>query len=159
VILGDYGVGQTCLRNRFIKGTFENVSHTMIPGNEVEHVENRLLAPVAFHIWDTAGQEQWQSVTLLRKSRYRSCYDLTGEILPIVQTKTANHISGTFRIIVAGSVRLQFFIQRMEHDQRVINLFLCEECVSPEDIHACLEAQFGDVISSERSVRWWCQYV
>jgi hypothetical protein len=50
----------------------------------------------------------------------------------------------------------------MESDQRVIIRFLCKEHVSPEDIHAHLEAQFGDAIYnkySERGVRRWCQYV
>jgi hypothetical protein len=63
------------------------------------------------------------------------------------------------RIIVAMSVRLQFFIQRMEDDQSVIARFLCKERVSPEDIHVRLEAQFGDITYSERSARRWCQYV
>jgi hypothetical protein len=50
----------------------------------------------------------------------------------------------------------------MECDKRVIIRFLCKECVSPKDIHAQLGAQFGDATYneySERSVRWWCQYV
>jgi hypothetical protein len=41
----------------------------------------------------------------------------------------------------------------MESNQKVIIRFLCKERVSPEDIHACLEAQFGDATYSERSVR------
>jgi hypothetical protein len=47
----------------------------------------------------------------------------------------------------------------MERDQRIIVRFLCKERVSPEDIHARLEAQFGDATYSERSVGRWCQYV
>jgi DNA-binding transcriptional ArsR family regulator len=50
----------------------------------------------------------------------------------------------------------------MEYDQKVIVQFLCKERVSPEDIHARLEAEFGDATYteySERSVRRWCQYV
>jgi hypothetical protein len=47
----------------------------------------------------------------------------------------------------------------MGYDQRVITRFLCRECVSPEDVHALLEAQFGDAIYSERNVRRWWQYV
>jgi hypothetical protein len=37
--------------------------------------------------------------------------------------------------------------------------FLCKEGISPEDIHAYLEAQFGDAIYSERSPWQWPQYV
>jgi hypothetical protein len=47
----------------------------------------------------------------------------------------------------------------MEYDERIIVLFLCKEGISPEDIDARLEEQFGDAPYSERSVRRWCQYV
>jgi AraC-like DNA-binding protein len=47
----------------------------------------------------------------------------------------------------------------MDHDQRVVIRFLCDECVSSEDIQAHLEAQFGVANYRERSVRLWCQYV
>jgi hypothetical protein len=47
----------------------------------------------------------------------------------------------------------------MEEDQKVISRFLCKEHVSPEDIHAGVEAQFEDAAYSERSVRQRCQYV
>jgi hypothetical protein len=36
---------------------------------------------------------------------------------------------------------------------------ICKERVSPEDIHARLEAQFGDTTYSMRSVWRWCQSV
>jgi hypothetical protein len=61
--------------------------------------------------------------------------------------------------MVARSVRLRFFIQRMEYDQRVIIRFLYKERVSPENIHARLEAQFGDTTYSDRSLRRRYQYV
>jgi DNA-binding transcriptional ArsR family regulator len=47
----------------------------------------------------------------------------------------------------------------MEFDQRVIIRFLCKDRVSLEDIHAHIEAEFGDATYSEQSVQWWCQYV
>jgi hypothetical protein len=47
----------------------------------------------------------------------------------------------------------------MEYDQRATIRFLCKERVSPEDIHAHLEAQFGDDTDSEQSIQRWCQYV
>jgi DNA-binding MarR family transcriptional regulator len=62
-------------------------------------------------------------------------------------------------MIVAMSVRLRFFIQRMESDQRVIVQFLCKERVSPEDNDAHLEAQFGDATCGEWNIRPRCQYV
>jgi DNA-binding transcriptional ArsR family regulator len=54
---------------------------------------------------------------------------------------------------------LPVFIQRMEYDQRTLVRFLCKDHISLEEVHARLEAQFGDAIYGERSVRWWCQYV
>jgi hypothetical protein len=50
----------------------------------------------------------------------------------------------------------------MEYDQRVIIRFLCKQRVSPEDIHALLEAWLGDATCtaySEQSVRRWRQYI
>jgi hypothetical protein len=41
----------------------------------------------------------------------------------------------------------------MESDQRIIIRFLCKELVSPEDVHARLEAQFEDTTYREQSVR------
>jgi hypothetical protein len=78
---------------------------------------------------------------------------------PSGQSESEDHFCRTFRIIVARSVRLRLFIQQTEYDQKVIIRFLCKERVSPQDIHARLEAQFGDATYSERSVRLWSQYV
>jgi hypothetical protein len=47
----------------------------------------------------------------------------------------------------------------MEYDQMVIIRFLCKGRVSPQDVHARLEAQFGYATYSEWSVGRWCQYV
>jgi hypothetical protein len=46
----------------------------------------------------------------------------------------------------------------MEYKRRVTIRFLCKERVSPKDIHACFEAQFGDATHSKQSIRR-CQYV
>jgi hypothetical protein len=46
-----------------------------------------------------------------------------------------HYISIMFRIIIARSVCLGFFVQQMESNQRVIIRFLCKERVSLEDIH------------------------
>jgi hypothetical protein len=54
---------------------------------------------------------------------------------------------------------LTVFIQRTDYDERIIIRFLGKERVSPEDIHVCLEAQFGNITYSKRSVRLWRQYV
>jgi hypothetical protein len=41
----------------------------------------------------------------------------------------------------------------MKYDPRLIIRFVCKERVLPEGLHACLEAQFGNVTYSERGVR------
>jgi hypothetical protein len=47
----------------------------------------------------------------------------------------------------------------MEYHQRIIIRFLCKERVSPEAVHAHLEAQFENATYSKRRVGRWRQYV
>ena len=66
VLLGESGVGKTCIIARFINGSFENnimsttgasyAGKTMV----FEEFEGKC---VKFEIWDTAGQEKYRSLT------------------------------------------------------------------------------------------------
>ena len=66
VLLGESGVGKTCIIARFINGTFENnimsttgasyAGKTMI----FDEFDGKC---VKFEIWDTAGQEKYRSLT------------------------------------------------------------------------------------------------
>ena len=64
IIIGDSGVGKTCIISRFIKGTFDDNS---LAGT-VSYSSKKLEIPeigesIIFDIWDTAGQERYRSLT------------------------------------------------------------------------------------------------
>ena len=65
VLLGDSGVGKTCLISRFISGQFDiNVAST----NGASYASKKIEYPhlgksLLLDIWDTAGQEKYKSLT------------------------------------------------------------------------------------------------
>ncbi|EOA32592.1 hypothetical protein CARUB_v10015885mg [Capsella rubella] len=80
LIIGDTGVGKTCLLLQFTDKRFKPVHNLTIGaefGNRVVTVDGR---SIKFHIWDTAGQETFRSIT---RSFYRRAvgallvYDIT----------------------------------------------------------------------------------
>ena len=80
IIIGDSNVGKSCIVQRFIEGEFnagiENTIGVEFGAREIK-INDKL---VKLQIWDTAGQEAFQSIT---RSYYRSaagallCYDTT----------------------------------------------------------------------------------
>ena len=68
VMLGESGVGKTCIVNRYIKGLFQQ-SETTIGSNYSSKIETVKPAGVTqpvkvkLQIWDTAGSEQFRSLT------------------------------------------------------------------------------------------------
>lgn len=87
VLVGNAGVGKTCLVRRFTQGLFPKGQGAtigvdfMIKTVEVEGKNGREL--VKLQIWDTAGQERFRSIT---QSYYRSAhalilvYDITSQV-------------------------------------------------------------------------------
>uniref|UniRef100_A0A8R1TTZ0 Uncharacterized protein n=1 Tax=Onchocerca volvulus TaxID=6282 RepID=A0A8R1TTZ0_ONCVO len=80
VLIGDMGVGKTCVVQRFKNGTFIERQGTTIG---VDFSMKTLIIEgkrVKLQIWDTGGQERFRTIT---QSYYRSangillCYDLT----------------------------------------------------------------------------------
>jgi small GTP-binding protein len=64
ILVGQSGVGKTCISNRFIKGSF-NLEET--PTLAASYLEKTILLqesekPIKFSIWDTAGQEKYRSL-------------------------------------------------------------------------------------------------
>ena len=65
VLIGDSGVGKTCLISRFISGQFDaNVNST----NGASYASKKVDFPelgksLVLDIWDTAGQEKYKSLT------------------------------------------------------------------------------------------------
>ncbi|XP_070185263.1 ras-related protein Rab-26-like isoform X3 [Littorina saxatilis] len=83
MLIGDSGVGKTCLLVRFKDGTFLSGSFISTVGidfrNKVVEVDG---AKVKLQIWDTAGQERFRSIT---RAYYRDAnallllYDVTNK--------------------------------------------------------------------------------
>ncbi|XP_009629777.1 ras-related protein Rab-2-B-like [Nicotiana tabacum] len=80
IIVGETGVGKTCLLNQFTEKRFNPVYDVTIGaeyGSKIITIDNK---PIKLQIWDTAGQEKFRSVT---KSYYRGAagallvYDVT----------------------------------------------------------------------------------
>ena len=64
VLLGDSGVGKTCLISRFITGQFdENVNSTNGASYASKKIEYSQGKTLVLDIWDTAGQEKYKSLT------------------------------------------------------------------------------------------------
>ncbi len=65
VLLGESGVGKTCIISRFINDTFEEDSITTTGASYVG--KNMMFSDynqvLNFEIWDTAGQEKYRSLT------------------------------------------------------------------------------------------------
>ena len=66
VLLGEAGVGKTCIISRFINDTFEenliSTTGATYAGKEMKFKEydNK---EIKFEIWDTAGQEKYRALT------------------------------------------------------------------------------------------------
>ena len=62
VILGDMGVGKTCMSVRYAYGKFSNAHDPTIGGCFLRKNEELDEVTVKFEIWDTAGQERYHSL-------------------------------------------------------------------------------------------------
>ena len=64
ILVGDSGVGKTCIINRYLKKNTLNVAATLSTSwyTKYEEIKNYELA---FQIWDTVGQEQYRSLNTL----------------------------------------------------------------------------------------------
>ena len=65
VLLGESGVGKTCIISRFVNNVFENNTMTTISATYAAKVIPYTDAGefIKFEIWDTAGQEKYRSLT------------------------------------------------------------------------------------------------
>jgi small GTP-binding protein len=64
ILVGESGVGKTCITNKYVKGTFnKDESSTMTAA----YAEKNIIVKdsgqaIKFNIWDTAGQERFRSI-------------------------------------------------------------------------------------------------
>ncbi len=64
VLLGDSGVGKTCIISRYISGAFDQNSPSTNGASYASKIINfeDLNKTISLDIWDTAGQEKYRSI-------------------------------------------------------------------------------------------------
>ncbi|KAL8152259.1 hypothetical protein V2J09_010019 [Rumex salicifolius] len=103
IIIGDTGVGKSCLLLQFTDKRFQPVHDLTIGvefGARMITIDNK---PIKLQIWDTAGQESFRSIT---RSYYRGAagallvYDITRQTFPFrdslieeTRRETFNHLA------------------------------------------------------------------
>eukprot|EP00798_Chlamydomonas_sp_ICE-L_P016076 gene16076-22215_t len=66
VLLGDSGVGKSCIALRYVKGQFNPLTNITVGASFLtKEVQVPSGKPVKFEIWDTAGQERYFSLAPL----------------------------------------------------------------------------------------------
>jgi len=65
IVVGDSGTGKTCLLSRFINDQFRLSHNTTIGVEFCTHVHTIDNQTIKLQIWDTAGQEKFNSITRL----------------------------------------------------------------------------------------------
>ena len=81
-LLGNPGVGKTCIISRYIDNVFEENNSPTIGANYSEKVINKNGKEYELNIWDTAGQEKFHSLGKhFYKDAYVVClvYDITSQ--------------------------------------------------------------------------------
>ncbi|KAH0793773.1 Ras-related protein Rab-14 [Histomonas meleagridis] len=68
VIVGDSGVGKTCILSRFVRDVFETDTSSTLGVEFMSKVIETKKRKIELQLWDTAGQELFRSVT---KAYYR----------------------------------------------------------------------------------------
>ena len=85
VLIGESGVGKTCIINRFIQDTF---NPSEVPTLSASFVEKTIEfkeydgKAIKFLIWDTAGQERFRSIGKIFYNEAKAAimvYDITNE--------------------------------------------------------------------------------
>ena len=81
-LLGNAGVGKTCIISRYIENTFTEKNDSTIGANYSEKILKKGNREIQLNIWDTAGQEKFYSIGKhFYKDAYIVClvYDITNQ--------------------------------------------------------------------------------
>ena len=81
-LLGQTGVGKTCIISKYVDDTFSEGNDPTVGANYSEKIINKKGKDIELHIWDTAGQEKYQSLGKhFYKDSYIVCfvYDITNQ--------------------------------------------------------------------------------
>ena len=63
VLVGDAGVGKTCIAERIVKNDFNENTYATVGAANMTINFKTTKTEVTFNIWDTAGQERYRSLT------------------------------------------------------------------------------------------------
>lgn len=63
IVVGDSGVGKTCLLNRYIRDKFDEKTPTTLGVEFMATIVETEKHRIEFQLWDTAGQELFRAVT------------------------------------------------------------------------------------------------
>ncbi|KAL4456314.1 hypothetical protein ABPG74_014275, partial [Tetrahymena malaccensis] len=124
LLIGGTGVGKSCLKNRIIKKKFQTEISTV--GVNQQHLEYSYKnKQIKLMITDTAGQEQFKSIT---KSYYKDCFAVlfcfSGDTPKSL--KEAEHYARQFQVNYQNSKAPEGFAP--------VCLFVRNKCDMPENI-------------------------
>jgi Ras-related protein Rab-5C len=150
VLLGDTGVGKTCLVSRWGKNTFRADQQSTIGAGFTQKSFTYSGMTYKLHIWDTAGQERYQSMapiysqnaggalvvfdltrpeTLANLQKWRDCLDNCPQDIPVVivgnKSDLADERQVTFDEGIAYSQRMkcEYFETSAENGSGVDDAF------------------------------------
>ena len=63
VLVGEAGVGKTCIAERFVRGEYNESTYATVGAANMSMTVKTQKNEVNFNIWDTAGQERYRSLT------------------------------------------------------------------------------------------------
>ena len=82
-LVGESGVGKTCIINRFVKNEFDIDENATLAASYVQkNVKLDDDTIIRFHIWDTAGQEKYRSIAKIFYKDAKAAflvYDITNQ--------------------------------------------------------------------------------
>lgn len=154
IIIGDSGVGKTCLMTRFTDECFQAVSPSTIgvdfkiKGIEIDGLKVKL------QIWDTAGQERFKAIV---SSYYRGVSGIF-IVFDVMNKKSFENIREWFKeiekkgatdtaeIMILGNKVDE--IEDLEATKEMVNKFLEEKRIPPENF---IEVSAKDDINVEKS--------
>ena len=65
ILLGDSGVGKTCIINRYVYNKYNSITDTTLGSSYSSKTIKKNNIDYKFNIWDTTGQEKYHSITNL----------------------------------------------------------------------------------------------
>jgi Ras-related protein Rab-5C len=109
ITLGKAGVGKTSIMQRYTSGSFQQSEET-IGAASIKCAVDLTSGPVPLNIWDTAGQEKFQSLIPLYLHGADAClivFDLTGPSVTQTVDKFFNdikaHLNSNVLVILCGN--------------------------------------------------------